>query len=645
MDNGTLTTISPAGACSGSSCRAYFLHASGWLALILVVAKAATWDAPWAAQIAQRLLLVLTTSWQDVAFALSCGAVADLIMLAAARGGRTAAITRGALLALFAIFSCYAIVAIGFFRYFNRPLTYYMFGLVGHASALRSSIAERLTPSIGLALLLAPALFLLLAIAIKPRARLMAVMLLFWSVWAATGWALYREPVDDQQSPHLVLSPHVELLRTIAVRAVGADRRAFPSEFPPSYADEFRSFGGRDETRRAHFALPDGVPRPKNVILIVLESVGTKYLGLYGHAREVTPVLTAESRHALVFDNIYAHASFTYASFRPINFSVYPGLPWHYSLLRNRRPLPQTLAGAMKARGARTAYITSGDLDWGDQRWLLERSEAFDLLEGANDLPCPLLSSWGTEDRCAVDRLIEWIDREPARPFFAICWTDQTHDPFLPSPGTMREDLSPAGRPRFAADLARYLSILRNTDAQLARVFALLRERGIADDTLVVITGDHGEAFADPHSQRGHAWTVYDEEVKVPLLLWNPRLFPGGARSSTVGGHVDLNPTLGDLLGIEPSDEWQGYSLFDSDRPPRAFLMAIAGGDVFGVREENWKFIFDVTSGRERLFNLAEDPGEQRDVVGSEAERARVLRERVAAFVAFEDAFLWGRRN
>jgi arylsulfatase A-like enzyme len=392
--------------------------------------------------------------------------------------------------------------------------------------------------------------------------------------------------------------------------------------------------------------MPAGVARPKNVIVVVLESVGTKYLGLYGNPRDITPTLTAEAQHALVFDNIYAHASFTYASFRPINFSVYPGLPWHYALLEDGRPRPKTLAGLLQERGARTAYFTAGDLDWGDQRWLLERQSGFEVVQGASDLGCPPLSSWGAEDRCLVDRLLGWIDEKPGQPFLAVCWTDQTHDPYLLSPGVAPDEMPLGNTPAaFAPDFTRYLNLLRNVDAQLARIFAALRERGLADDTLVVVTGDHGEAFGDPHGQRGHAWSVFQEEVHVPFMIWNPRLFPGGGRAETIGGHVDLNPTLADILDLPPDGEWQGHSLFDPAKPPRAYFMAIAGGDIFGVREGDWKFVYDVANGRESLFNLRLDPQEQHDFAKGEPARAMQLRQRVAAWVTFEDAFLWGREN
>jgi arylsulfatase A-like enzyme len=71
-----------------------------------------------------------------------------------------------------------------------------------------------------------------------------------------------------------------------------------------------------------------------------------------------------------------------------------------------------------------------------------------------------------------------------------------------------------------------------------------MKSPGLADSTLAAITGDHGEAFGALHRVSGHGFTVYDEEVRVPLVLWNPVLFAGAGRSARVGSHVDLNATL-----------------------------------------------------------------------------------------------------
>ncbi|MDQ6939355.1 MAG: sulfatase-like hydrolase/transferase [Verrucomicrobiota bacterium] len=616
------------------------LGASAWLAIVLIAAKAVTWDKPWFGHFFGRSLGLLMSSWTDVLFALVCGVIGAATVFTLRNFPRAAAITRGFFLGFLALCTLYGVGAIGLFRYFNRPITFELFAMIGNASAVRSSIFDRLGVGMAFALVLIPGVFLIITIRSRRWPGLTSGLFVFAFVWMIVGCVLQRNFWKEQQLTHLWLSPHYEILRTTFLRLKGGQRPSFPKDFPPEYVDEFRNFGARGLTSSSFFELPAGMTRPKNVIIIVLESIGTKYL------QEAMPRFEAEAQNALVFDNIYAHASFTYCSFRTLNFSIYPGLPWHYAALGDARALPGTLAAKMRARGARTAYINNGNLYWEDEHWLLEKSAAFDSLDDYSTVGCPPLSSWGTDDRCVFDRLLRWIDEKPNESFFAICWTDQTHDPYPLSPGVTPIDFF-AGKPApaFAKDLSAYLNVVHETDRHLGEMFDALRARGLADDTLVVVTGDHGEAFADPHEQRGHAWSVFEEETHVPLMFWNPRLFPNGSRASIIGGHVDVNPTIVDLLGIEPDAEWQGYSLFDPAKPNRAFFMAIAGGDIFGVRDGDWKYIYDVTSARESLFNLASDPTEQHDVRTSEPERAKNLRQRVAAWVTFEDAFLWGKEN
>ena len=431
----------------GSAAPSGLLRASLLLAVCLVATKACSADFAWWPKPGAGLLMLIAASWSDVLFALACGLIGELVWLVTRRS-RLAGVVRVTVLLVYAFFAMYAVAAIGLFRYFNRPLTYDLLGMVGNGAAIRSSLFARITLLIGIGLVVVPLLFLALSRRRSRNQRAVQVALRLASIWVAGGFLLHRTGWEKEALGYLWLSPHGEFVRTAAINLTGRQRPSFTQDFPREDMDEFRTFGARPGTSRSHFVIPEGVARPNNVIVIVLESVGTKYLGLYGSPTEVTPTLTKEAAQAIVFDNIYAHASFTYASFRPLNFSVYPGLPWHYSLLEDARPLPQTLAATLKARGARTAYLTSGDLDWGDQRWLLGRQNSFDLLQGAADLGCPLLSSWGSEDRCAIDRLIQWIGEEPARPFLAVRWTDQTHDPYLPGSGDNQTEPLPDGSQR-----------------------------------------------------------------------------------------------------------------------------------------------------------------------------------------------------
>jgi arylsulfatase A-like enzyme len=235
------------------------------------------------------------------------------------------------------------------------------------------------------------------------------------------------------------------------------------------------------------------------------------------------------------------------------------------------------------------------------------------------------------EDRCAIDRLIELIEQEPARPFFLMAWSQQTHHPYEPTPDVPLIDF--AREPLADAyDLNRYLNVLHETDRHIGRLFATIRRAGLQQDTLIVVTGDHGQAFGDPHDGYMQGRNVYEEDINVPLLLWYPRLYKSAARSSTIGSHIDLAPTIASLAGFPLAADWQGRSLFDSKRAPRAYFYVAEDHFTLGVREENWKYTFDLREGVEELYDLSADPTEQRNLAATERERCARLRQRLIAW-------------
>jgi arylsulfatase A-like enzyme len=324
-------------------------------------------------------------------------------------------------------------------------------------------------------------------------------------------------------------------------------------------------------------------------------------------------------------------------------FGDYPGLPWRWRP-GGDAPLPPTLAQLTRARGYRTAYVHSGDLEWEGMGYMMEKA-GFETVLGSHDLPGPMISSWGKRDRSLFDAMLDFIDApgQAGRPFFLMGWTDQSHDPYVESPGVASIDFLPGrdDQPR----LNRYLNVLRDVDGAIGDLLDGLRRRGLADDTLVVITGDHGEAFGAPHDQEGHGAALYEESVHVPLVVWSPRLFgERGRRTDDVASHVDVAPTIADVLGLEPPAAWEGESLFARERTNRAYFETGIDDYQFGLREGPWKYIYSATLGTEQLFHLPDDPDEQRDLSASRPERAQRMRQRVAAFIAAEERHLDGQR-
>ena len=616
---------------------------AAWLAIVLVLSKGFSLDRPrdhwW-------LLDLSMASYCDVLFALGLGTVASLGFWAASRRTVIASGLRRAFVGICVLCAFYSVVAAGVFNYFGRPLSYDLLKLVHGVAAVESSILNRLTLPVAAALIVVPGSYYALARRLARRRKAPVLLVAMLLAWSALGcWQYYQRP-KPYFMPHLSVNPHIELVRSTWNGVVGLGRPLLQADYPREYQDEFKPRGWREAVAERDYprVAAAGVP-PKNVIVIVLESVGTKYLSLYGSSYDTTPTLVEEASHALVFENFYAHVPYTFCSFMALTFSIYPGMPWCYApgeafARSGARSLPPTLAFLLKERGARTAFLCNGDLEWAGMSYVLE-NQGYDTIEDYRAMGGASLTSWGAEDRVLFERLIRFIDEKPGQPFYAFCWTDQSHDPYELGPAWKKMDFfGDRVPPRHADDLGRYLNVLRQVDQHLRDLFRALRDRGLADDTLVVITGDHGEAFGDPHDQRGHGFTAYQEDVNVPLILWNPRLFSGGQRLETIGGHVDLSTTVAELLGIQASGEWQGHSLFDPARPRRAYYLASIGEYLFGVRDGKWKYTFEATSGREFLTDLTVDRHELNNCADSQPEVCRQLRQRVSAWVDFEDKFM-----
>lgn len=230
-----------------------------------------------------------------------------------------------------------------------------------------------------------------------------------------------------------------------------------------------------------------------------------------------------------------------------------------------------------------------------------------------------------------VDGMIDFISQEPDRPFFVMGWTTQTHHPYEPTPGVPLLEMQHEPVPD-QYELDRYLNVLHETDRHLGRLFDAVRRRGLDQNTLIVVVGDHGQAFGYPHNTYIQGRTMYEEDVHVPLMFWFPRLYRQPARTSEVGSHIDLAPTIAELAGVPPALDWQGRSLFDRTRTPRAYFYVAEDHFTLGLREGRWKYIFNLREGAEELYDLDLDPNEQHNVAKVEPERSARMRQRLAAW-------------
>ncbi len=192
----------------------------------------------------------------------------------------------------------------------------------------------------------------------------------------------------------------------------------------------------------------------------------------------------------------------------------------------------------------------------------------------------------------------------------------------------------------------RYQAEVARADAAVGEILAALEARGLFDDALIVFTSDHGEAFGE-HGLNGHSHNLYDELLRVPTIVKLPadaRFDAARARlaeqADELVRHVDLAPTLLELLELEPLPGAVGSSLLDEDRPAPVHFAEThrpeAAEDQLALTDGRWKLIHWPAAGRFELYDLATDPGEGRDLFarrGGDFDAWRAaLEERAAAW-------------
>lgn len=363
-----------------------------------------------------------------------------------------------------------------------------------------------------------------------------------------------------------------------------------------------------------------------NVLMVVMESVGARHLQLSGAPFGNSPNLISLARHGMLFDHIYAAEAISSSAMAGLFCSLYPYHDW-MSVTRLAPDLAITGMGEPLMRnGYRTALMCPVPLAY-------DKDDVFLRSHGFREVIDPRRRAGHPLDGEMVKRAVEWIGKDRRRPFFLALWMTETHHPYLTQPV---HDYHVGD-----AYLNRYLNGIDVTDSLIGELAQALDSMGLTDSTLLVVTGDHGEAFGE-HHETGHGFTIYDEEVRVPLLIVNPGLFASKRVVTRPGRQIDIAPTLLDLMGYQSPAEWQGVSLLSGSQPARAFMFAAKGDYLFGLVEGDRKYIYDLDRDKQELFDLSLDRDEEHDL-SSDPAKAPLLRQyhrRVEAWLAFQNNYI-----
>ena len=353
-----------------------------------------------------------------------------------------------------------------------------------------------------------------------------------------------------------------------------------------------------------------GTAQGLNLVMVSLESTAAQYLSLYGGEYEVMPNLSALARKALVFENAYAAYPESIKGLFSVLCSTFPAFdsrPEEYAPLECR-----SMASVLGDAGYRTAMFHSGRFGYLGMESII-RHRGYQTLEDAGDIGGNHNSSFGVDEPATVARMLAWIDGLPRGQHFFLT--------YLPIAGHHPYATPERGPFAGTAEIDQYRNALYYGDLSLGTLIEGLRARGLEKNTVWVIYGDHGEAFHQHEGNYGHTFFLYDENVHVPFLIAAPGLMGGQKRVRKVVSLVDTAPTILDLMGIVPPMNYQGRTMLDA-APRMALFFADYSLGLLGLRDGHWKFVYEIGSGRTRLFDLERDPKEMSDLSAREAARA-----------------------
>lgn len=399
-------------------------------------------------------------------------------------------------------------------------------------------------------------------------------------------------------------------------------------------------------------------PTPPNVLVIVLDTLRADHVGAYGYPRDTTPNLDRVISQGARFDAAIAPSSWS----APSHLSITTGLqPTRHHVFHWGHRVPDsvvTLAERLAAAGFGTGLFTShGGLRHGVANFHRGFGEHFGKSRD--------------DDPEVLDAAATWIDAQ-AEPWYAHVILMSMHGHYDQYPPEWNEqvftDVPPGGERTFpfleskfdgtggipsylrmgdhqdaGEYVNRYDRALRRVDALLGAFFARLAEAGVLDDTLVVLTADHGESLGD-HDHFGHGGLLYDHLVRVPLALRLPGRVPAGATWSDPVELADIVPTVLGFVGLPPADGLDGIDLSGhlerGTRPPPRLVTSAwhhEGRWCFMVRSARHKLMRDTEGERTSLYDLERDPREREDLLAAGRAPAEVLaplRERLQALVA-----------
>ena len=375
-------------------------------------------------------------------------------------------------------------------------------------------------------------------------------------------------------------------------------------------------------------------------IIYLVDTLRADHTGVYGYARPTTPELDAFAKDAVVFDAAVVHASWTKPSVASILTSRLPGQHKAVQLRDPLDPSNVTIAQRLDERGWATGAAIANSVIYGAESEFDRGFDVFAGLHGEGDERSKLVGA-----DVVVDSALAFLRSRQGLPTFLYVHTMDPHVPYEPPPpfDRMFEPFPtvdhPARDPRTDYKepldkermIGQYDGDIAFGDREFGRFVRELKAAGLYEDALVVFLADHGEEFLD-HGRWLHGRSLFDELIRVPLLVKLPGNRGAGQRVAEQVQGLDVVPTVLEAMGLPLSRDLGGQplqrTLARGGSKPRPALAEIShrGFVAYGARTEGDKYVRRFSPDDDELyFDLQRDPKEQASTAGQNPQRVRLL--------------------
>lgn len=386
----------------------------------------------------------------------------------------------------------------------------------------------------------------------------------------------------------------------------------------------------------------------KNVVLVTLDATRKDVLGIYGNKQGLTPALDSLRDNSMIFTKGQTTGPYTQASFSGLLTSSYF---LEYGQPRGLAPQRTLISEPLHHAGITTVAFHSNPYICGMLGWNQGWDVFYDSMEDEVEPMIPYIRGHVINQK-AVNWLSDYCQGGKPKPFFMWLHYMDVHEPYVPekkyvdmvdpsitlTQNEMHDMFRNVILKRDASDPTKvgllkklYDCHVREVDIYFEEFFNHLKELGILENTVLIVTNDHGDEFGE-HGGLSHDDKMYSELIDMPLIIY------GAGETGvcdTLVSNVDIPPTIVSLFGLDPVEKFEGHSLFPlADYPDRgAYGEAIdqrskRGGDIdrdiYFYREGDLKIIYRANLNHWEMYDLKADPKELNNIVNTSPEAERL---------------------